>query len=336
MLGGIYLLVFAQTPYVIESPGRVFDVLGESNGQPVIQISNTKTYPTTGRLDLLTVMQQGNPSATPSWAEVIQAWLDPSKAVLPLNEVFPPGQTAKEAIAEGSAMMVNSQQEAIAAALLQQGYKVPTEAYVDSIIKGGAAEGIIHADDILKSAAGMKIINIDDLRAAVAAWAGPMPLSIVLERSGREVTVEVTPKKVDGQLRIGVMVGRKYTFPVDVKLQLSDVGGPSGGMMFALGIIDELTPGSLTGGFHIAGTGTINAEGTVGPIGGIRQKMYAARDQGATWFLAPADNCSEVVGHVPAGIRVVKVQTLQQAVDSLGAIASGKNTKALPKCSASK
>jgi PDZ domain-containing protein len=300
----------------------------------VISITDTETYPTTGRLDLLTVLQKGNPTQSPSWAEVIQAWMDPSQAVLPMNEVFPSGQSTKEVVAEASAMMKSSQQEAIAAALLYQGYKISTHTYIDSIIKGGASEGIIHADDLLLSVDGKKIADLDQLRNVVGAWVGPKPLDIKLMRDGQELNVAVTPKKIDGALRIGVMVGTKYMFPINVTLQLEDVGGPSGGMMFALGIIDELTPGSLTGGFHIAGTGTIQASGIIGPIGGIRQKLYAARDAGATWFLAPAHNCGEVVGHVPSGIRVVKITTLEEAVNSLKSIAAGKNLNKLSKCTA--
>ena len=93
----------------------------------------------------------------------------------------------------------------------------------------------------------------------------------------------------------------KFKFPFDVKISLDKVGGPSAGMMFALGIVDTVTPGDLTGGKHVAGTGTITPDGAVGPIGGIGQKMVGARSGGATMFLAPAANCDDVVGHIPDG-----------------------------------
>ncbi|MEN9753574.1 MAG: hypothetical protein RL670_1265 [Actinomycetota bacterium] len=333
---GIYLLGFAQTPYVIESPGTVFDVLGTDQGVPVIQVADAKTYPTTGRLDLLTVLQQGTPERTPSWAEVISAWLDPSKAVIPIDQVFVKGQTTKEAVAEASAMMTGSQQEAIAAALTNLGYKVNPQAYVASVIAGGASQGILHADDVILSVGGKTITDLTGLRSVVTKWQGPAPLQVKVQRGTEVSTVEVTPKLVDKVLRIGVMVGTKYKFPINIKLQLSDVGGPSGGMMFALGIIDELTPGSLTGGYHIAGTGTINSAGQVGAIGGIRQKLYAARNAGATWFLAPASNCDEVVGHVPSGIKVARVSTLTQAINALKKISTNTNTNTLATCTNSK
>src|SRR5690606_12624406 len=124
-----------------------------------------------------------------------------------------------------------------------------------------------------------------------------------------------------------------YTFPVDVAIQLDNVGGPSAGMMFALGIIDQLTPGYLGGGEQIAGTGTIDSEGVVGAIGGIRQKLYGARDAGAEYFLAPASNCDMVTGHVPDGLHVVAVQTLAEALAALDVIAVGGDIQGLASCS---
>ena len=105
-------------------------------------------------------------------------------------------------------------------------------------------------------------------------------------------------------------------------------------MMFALGIIDTLTPGSLNGGEKVAGTGTISADGTVGPIGGIRQKLWGAKDAGADWFLAPESNCDEVVGHVPDGLRVFAVEDLDDSLAVLDAIRDGGDLDALPTCDA--
>ncbi len=116
-----------------------------------------------------------------------------------------------------------------------------------------------------------------------------------------------------------------------VDASAGDVGGPSAGLMMTLGIIDLVTPASETGGRTIAGTGTIGTNGRVGAIGGIRFKMIGARRAGATWFLAPASNCDEVVGHVPAGMRVVRVSTLSDAYSALVKIGKG-DTSSLPAC----
>jgi PDZ domain-containing protein len=154
-------------------------------------------------------------------------------------------------------------------------------------------------------------------------------------RSGESLTLEVTPVLSEGENPapiFGIIVGGDYEFPIDVRIQLENVGGPSAGMMFALGIIDKLTPGALNGGEVIAGTGTITATGEVGPIGGIRQKMYGAVGAGAEWFLSPVDNCNEVTGHIPDGLTVFSVETLDDALAVLDAIESGQDTSGLPSC----
>jgi PDZ domain-containing protein len=131
---------------------------------------------------------------------------------------------------------------------------------------------------------------------------------------------------------LGVNLTTDYDFPIDVTIQLNNVGGPSAGMMFALGIIDTLTPGELNGGQQVAGTGTITADGEVGPIGGIRQKMWGALDAGTLWFLAPEANCDEVVGHIPGDLRVFSVEDLDDALAVLDAVSEGGDLDSLPTC----
>lgn len=118
-----------------------------------------------------------------------------------------------------------------------------------------------------------------------------------------------------------------------VTMHVDDIGGPSAGMMYALGLIDKLTSADETGGMTIAGTGTMDESGKVGAIGGIRLKMIGAKRDGATWFLAPEANCDEVVGHVPDGLRDVSVSTLDEAYQALVAIGEGKGAD-LPHCTA--
>jgi Lon-like protease len=119
-----------------------------------------------------------------------------------------------------------------------------------------------------------------------------------------------------------------YVFPFPVTITIGNIGGPSAGLIFALGIIDKITPDNLTGGRFIAGTGEIEANGTVDPIGGIQQKMAAAQAAGATVFLAPAGNCRDTAGAVPAGLRVVKVSSLSGAIKALQELKAGKRAPA--------
>jgi PDZ domain-containing protein len=331
----LFALVFLPTPYVIEKPGPVFDVLGKNEGQNVITIDGASSYPTTGRLDVLTVSVAGNRENTPSWLELGWAWLDPSQAIVPLDVIYPANVTTKQAEAESSAMMEESQQDAIAAALTKLGYDVPWHVYVSEVSKASPSSGKLVAADFILKINDVDIKDIDQMRALINEAAPAGPLTVTVLRGGKNITEDITAtKNTDGKYRLGILAGYKYDFPVKIKLELGDVGGPSGGMMFALGIIDRLTPGQLTGGKHIAGTGTIDPAGNVGPIGGIRHKLFGAANAGATIFLAPESNCDEVIGHVPSGLVVVKVKTLSEAKTSLEKISTGTNPATLPTCSA--
>jgi Lon-like protease len=330
----LFALVFLPTPYVIERPGPVFDVLGKTEGLDVITIQGASSYPTTGRLDVLTVSVAGNRENTPSWLELGLAWLDPAQAIVPLDVIYPPNVTTKQAEAESSAMMEESQQDAIAAALTKLGYEVPWHVYVSEVSKDSPSSGKLVAADFILDINGVSIKDIDQMRELINEQAPSGPLSVTVLRAGKSLIHEITAtKNSDGKYRLGILAGYKYDFPVKIKLELGDVGGPSGGMMFALGIIDRLTPGQLTGGKHIAGTGTIDPAGNVGPIGGIRHKLFGAADAGATVFLAPESNCDEVIGHVPSGLTVVKVKTLSDAKTALEKISTGTNPATLPTCS---
>src|SRR5699024_3935504 len=123
-----------------------------------------------------------------------------------------------------------------------------------------------------------------------------------------------------------------HELSMDEQILVGEIGGPSAGMISSLSFYDELTPGALTGGHAIAGTGTIAADGAVGPIGGIRQKMVGARETGAEYFLAPSGNCEEVLGHVPDGLDVGAGSTFEDALEAPGTIADTDSIGGLPSC----
>ena len=176
---------------------------------------------------------------------------------------------------------------------------------------------------------GKPVTSQSSLTTLVGAHPAGSTLTLTIVRHGRTETVQVGTKEVAGRPVMGVQVTEQYKFPFIVKFSVGDIGGPSAGMMFALGVIDKLTPMNLTGGKFIAGTGEIEASGKVDPIGGIQQKMVGARNAGATIFLAPAANCADVKGAIPAGLQVAKVSTLSQAVTDLEALKSGGS---VPSC----
>lgn len=336
---GAVLFALAPSPYVVERPGPVYDTLGEvetSDGDavPLIDIPDAETYPTTGRLDLLTVYIDGSRERPLAWIDVATSWFDRSRTVLPVNLVYPDGQTDDESEAESAQAMADSQQDAVAAALGELGIPFESALVVVGIVEDTPAEGVLEVDDEILAVDGRRVTDIEQLRDELQEAGVGTPIELTVLRDGDEVVVSLAPQASpqDGSAAIGVYAASRYgEFPIEVDILLENVGGPSAGMMFALGIYDKLTPGDLTGGEHIAGTGTIGGAGEVGAIGGIVQKMYGARDAGADWFLAPESNCGDVVGNVPGGIEVFAVDDLGDAIEAVEAIADGE-TSQLPRC----
>ena len=336
---GSVAVALIPAPYVIEQPGPVFNVLGDvtvgGKQVPLIDIPTEKTYVTNGTLDMLTVTIRGNRQDLPTWLDVATAYFDPSRAVVPVDEIYPLGVSLEDSNQQGKVDMQNSQKEAVAAALKKLGYVFPSTLDVVQTQPGSPAEGVLLPGDIILTLDGQSFPDVTGLRAAIKVNGVGAPASIALMRDGVERTIRVTPILSQGDTPVpilGIIVGSDYKFPVDVTIQLENVGGPSAGMMFALGIIDKLSPGKLNGGAKVAGTGTIDSTGVVGPIGGIRQKLYGARNAGAEWFLAPTANCNEVTGHIPAGLTVFAIATLDDALAALKAIESGGDTSSLHAC----
>jgi len=332
-------LALLPSPYVIERPGPVFDTLGtvsvDGEDVPLITIPTEPTYDTEGSLSLLTVTVAGNPDSLPSWFEVGAAWFDPEQSVVPADSVFPAGVSTKDRREQSRVEMENSQQEAVAAALRTLGEPYESRLLVVETTEGSPADGVLEADDRILSVNGEQLRDVTALRAAIAANGISAPAIIGIERAGSSLTVEIVPEFSEGENRIpvvGILVAGEYEFPFEVDIELENVGGPSAGMMFALGIIDKLTPGSLAGGSDVAGTGTIAANGSIGAIGGIVQKMYGAQGAGADVFLSPRSNCDEVVGAIPDGLDVIAVGTLDEAVLALTSIADGDDAAELPRC----
>lgn len=337
-LAGTVLFATAPSPYVVERPGPVFDTLGEvetSDGEtvPLIDIPDETTYPTSGRLDLLTVYIDGSREKPLSWLDVAAAWFDSSRTVLPVDAVYPDGQTEEESNEESALMMDTSQQDAVAAALTELGVDYDSTLVVSGVLDDTPADGVLEAGDELLTADGVPVRDVDELRVALGTAGVGVPVVLEIRRDGVERTATVVPaaSATDGSAVIGVYAGSLYEFPFDVDIRLENVGGPSAGMMFALGIYDKLTRGELTDGEHIAGTGTISSTGAVGAIGGIVQKMYGARSAGADWFLAPMSNCRDVVGNIPSGLQVFAVADLDDAIAAVEGIADD-DVADLPRC----
>ncbi|MGH3278065.1 MAG: YlbL family protein [Trebonia sp.] len=324
-VAAIAVAVLLPVPYVIFTPGPTLNTLGKDHsGQPLISITGRQTYPTTGNLNMVTISYQGGPGANLNVFQAIGAWLDSSEAVVPQSELFPPGQTEQETQQQDTEQMASSQELATAAALTQLHIKYQTNVEVLSTVPGYPASTVLKAGDTIRAVDGKPVTGESSLSSMITSSPAGTTLQLTVLRKGQTLTLTVASKASGGKAVIGVHVQQQYQFPFNVKISVGKIGGPSAGMMFALGIIDKLTATNLTGGKFIAGTGEITPAGQVGPIGGIQQKMVAARDAGATVFLTPAGNCSDTAGAVPAGLRLVKVSTLSGALSDLTALEAGK------------
>jgi len=325
LLAGTMAMV--GVPYVVDSPGPTVDTLGEYHDAKLIVVDGAPSYPSTGQLRLTTVSVLGGPGSRVSLIRVLEGWLDPSSAVRPVEDVVPPDQTPEEIAANNQAAMITSQEQATVAALEELGYEVPTTLGIGDTLEGTGAYGVLKSGDVMVALDGEALSGFSELSRLMDAVEPGADVTATVERDGSPQDLVVTT--VDdgtGRALLGVLVDPTFDLPVDVKIEIEDIGGPSAGLMFSLGIINTLTEPDETGGQHIAGTGTMDLTGVVGPIGGIQQKMAGARRAGATWFLAPVDNCSEVVGGIPRGLDVVAVGTLSEARHAVEAIGSGQGS----------
>jgi Lon-like protease len=329
----ISVAMLLPVPFVKLEPGPALNTLGSPDGTPLISVTGHRTYPTEGTLDLTTVTVTGGPGGHITLIDVLQGWLSPSDTVLPEKDVYPSGQTPEQSEQRNQQEMASSQEAATAAAMSALDIHVPTVMTIATVEPDAPVAKVLQPGDVIVGAGGTAVDDLTELRDALNTVRPGQAIEIRYERDGAEHTGSVTTLQgSDGRTVLGVYIDPTFTFPFTVTIQIDDIGGPSAGMMFALGIIDVLTPGPLTGGEQIAGTGTIDSDGMVGPIGGIRQKMIGARQAGAEWFLAPKDDCSEAVGHIPDGLRVVPVTDLDEALASVTTIASGSGTDSLPVC----
>lgn len=328
------VLAVVPAPYVVSSPGPTRDTLGEQDGTPLISISGAPTYPSTGQLRLTTVSATGGPGYPSTVIGVVRGWFDASSAVRPVEELYPPDASKDQVDKANQVQMTSSQENATVAALEELGYDVPATLTVAGTTAGSGADGVLLVDDVLVSMDGTALTSFTQLTDALKATAAGATVRLGVERAGAPIDVDVvTTERTGGGAQLGVLINPTFSPPIDVKIKIDDIGGSSAGTMFALGIIDKLTPDDEVNGQVVAGTGTMDISGDVGPIGGIRQKLVGARRDGATWFLAPADDCAEVVGHVPDGLRVVRIATLHEAREAIVAIGAG-TADALPTCTA--
>ena len=335
-------IAFIKVPYAEMSPGPTYNTLGKQDGKQVITISGRKTYPTTGNLNMTTV-EVTSADYTLNLVEAVTGWLRHDDAVIPHANLYPDNQTEQQAEQENAEDFTASQDSAKAAALKQLGIPVGTEVIVSAVVADSPSVGKLHAGDAIVAVDGTKVTDPNQVATLVTKHqpGQDVVFTVLPPAKGgdgatangprQRVTVTTVKNPTTKKAMVGIEPGTEHTFPFPIDINLGDVGGPSAGLMFALGIIDKLQPTNLTGGAFVAGTGTIDDTGAVGPIGGISMKVIAARRAGAQYFFTPSANCAEAASGTPKGLRLVKVDTLAQAVGDLADIRSG-NLAALPSC----
>jgi PDZ domain-containing protein len=335
LLGAIVAwTVFKPMPYVTYEPGSTFDVLGEVDGKEIIQVSGHKVYRDDGELRMTTVLVS-TPGARLDLFTLMTDWLNPNDAIYPYNAVYAPDVDQDENRESGQIDMVTSQDAAAAAALRELGYEVTPVIEVLAVSDGTPAAGKLKVRDVLLEVGGIPIRSGEDVSKAVGEAPEGEPIDFKVRRGGKDgkiVETSITPTTIDGAQRVGIRIGNGFDLPFQVSVNIDEsIGGPSAGLLFSLAIYDTLTPGSLTGDQVIAGTGTIDEKGKVGPIGGIQQKIVGAREDGAQLFLVPPDNCDDAVGARNGDMRLVKAVTMHAAVQAIEKWVKDPDAK-LPVC----
>jgi PDZ domain-containing protein len=336
VLGMAVLAARRPVPYVTFSPGPTVNVLGEGEKDDIISISGRKTYRDDGALRLTTVVPSG-PEDKVSIPQLVSAWVDPDRAVYPYEAIYPAEATRQSVREQSSVQMVSSQDNAVAAALGALDIPFTSVVKIAEVTEGGPADGKLEVDDVVVAANGTEVTTLKQVTDIIRPLPVGSEVTVTVRRDGRELertmTTEASPlDNKSSALKVAIAPGYEFPFEVDLNID-ENIGGPSGGLMFALGIYDVLTEGSLTDGAVIAGTGEIDARGRVGEIGGIQQKLVGAQDDGAKLFLVPARNCPEALegNYDPDKMRLVKVTNLEQAIRDVEAWAEDRDAE-LTRC----
>jgi PDZ domain-containing protein len=324
-------MVVLPVPYVSWTPGSTTNTLGSVDNRPVINISGITTYPTKGQLDLTTVSETRADSRLSLPEALLSYWL-PYRDTLPRELIFPPGKTAEQVNSESRVMMETSQSNSVVAALRAAGEPVTQRPAVASVVVGSAAYNYLQPGDLIVSINGKQVTSnrqaADLIRSQPAG--STLIFHVIRDRTERVVRFSSSATNGGDSSLSGITIGDGFQYDPEISFDLGEqIGGPSAGLIFSLAIYDKITPGALIGNRRIAGTGTIDASGNVGVIGGLQQKLAGAADAGATVFLVPAGNCRDLAG-ISTQLTVIRVDTLHDAIDAIESLDHG--SKALPHC----
>ncbi len=293
---------------------------GTSDIEEFVQVNDHPAYPSDASISLVSVRT----SFGPSLFEVIGGWLDGALEVVDIEDILGE-RTIAENREDGRLQMDQSTQVAVAIALEHLGYEImtPVGARIERVMSDSPAEDALRAGDIVQSVDDTPIMTAQQLSETIKAnEPGTQAALTALDPDGETRTVTVTLADRDGVALLGVIVTTHVEFaelPIDVTLNVENIGGPSAGLAFTLSVIDALTAEPLTGNLDVAATGTIHHDGTIGPIGGVPQKSHAVVRAGMDLFLVPASQVEEAVAVAEPSVTVVGVESLEDALAAIEA-----------------
>lgn len=314
------MLSVVTVPYVSLGPGPTFDTLGEVKGKQVVDIEGTKVHPTSGHLNMTTVSQRDGLTL----GQALTLYMSGREQLVPRDLVYPPDKSKDEIDQANNKDFKRSEDSAEFAALNY--LKYPAAVTVATVNEPGPSVGRLQQGDAIDAVNGKPVANVEEFTGMLKATKPGDKVTIDFRRKNAApgvatITLGDNPDRDYGYLGVAVQDAPWAPFTID--FNLANIGGPSAGLMFSLAVVDKLTTGDLNGAKFVAGTGTITAEGKVGPIGGITHKMMAAHDAGADVFLVPADNCAEAMSAHEGRMKLLKVENLRQTVDALHSLSAG-------------
>lgn len=327
-------------PFAAEGEGPTYNTLGDVDGTPVVDITGVgadELDETSGNLNMTTVAVRTKMTLP----QMMGRWLASDDTVVPLETVIPANSNAEEVARQNAAAFASSESNATVAAMNHLGR--PLETMVYDVSEGAPADGTVKINDVITSVDGTDVTVPGDVSEAIGDKSPGDEVTLGIDRGGKTETETVTlgemPDELagdedaeaatggNGKAFLGVTMVAQPADGIRVEYNLKDIGGPSAGLMFSLAVVDKLSPGELSGGEFVAGTGTIASDGTVGPIGGITHKISAAKNAGASVFLVPAGNCSEAASADSGDMTLLEVDTLDGAVDALTAHDKGEDVQ---------
>jgi PDZ domain-containing protein len=293
-------------PYYALGPGPARPVA------PLIRFDERTRFESEGRF-ILTSVRFDQLTAV----GIVAAWLDPDRSIVEREEVFAPGQSAEEERRRSISQMDQSKLDA-AYVVLDELTRYPQEhgdgVLIESVVEGCAADGELYPGDLVRSIDGAEVDSVADARRAIRAVPSGQRLTFDVTVDGEPETITLLREPCGGSERPLVGVSMIESFPFGVRISSGDIGGPSAGLTWALGLYDLLTPGDLTGGRTIAGTGALGIDGRVYPIGGVDEKVLAASEAGARVLLLPQGNLDEAMRLGERGVEIVPVRTFDEAL----------------------